>query len=109
MLFLNRKLLALVFIAAVSAVSYAVENPFSVNFDVDKKTTSEGTFQIIKVAINSRSGEGTGYFLKLNIPETNMKMLEGKRVYTGTLLKGDEFYIMVKGVSEGEGELSAKV
>lgn len=110
MLFLNKRSLILVALLLSSGSVFAVENPFNVNFDLDKRTTSEGTFQLIKVSISSRSSEDSNYLLKVNIPETNIKFVDGKKVFTGVLgpLRSDDFYITVKGVVAGEGEINAK-
>lgn len=111
MLFLNKRFLILVFIFCCSTFCFAIENPFNITIDIDKRNTSEGIMQLIKVGISSRSGEDSNYILKLNIPEANMKIMDGKKLYTGTLgpLKSDEFYITVKGVSDGAGEIIARV
>ena len=111
MLFLSKRFLMVLFVLFYSGLCIAVENPFNITLDVDKRTTSEGIMQLIKVGISSRSGEDSNYLLKVNIPETNMKIMDGKKVFTGMLgpLKSDEFYITVKGVAEGDGEIIAKV
>jgi len=111
MSYFNKIVLMIAVILFSSSLCVAVENPFSATVDVDKRATSEGMMLLIKAGIASRSGEDSNYLLKLNIPETNIKILDGKKVFTGVLgpLKSDEFYITIKGVSEGEGEIIAKV
>ncbi|MEI6092062.1 MAG: hypothetical protein WCQ47_00085 [bacterium] len=89
----------------------AVTNPFSVNFESQKKELDGHMTQFIKVSISSRSIEEAKYQMFIDVPSNGLSVIDGKKVYSGVLapLKSEDIYISVNLSSTAEGEIKAKV
>lgn len=112
MLSLINKRFLLSTIALVFCVNLnATTNPFSVNFESQKKEVDGHLTQFIKISISSRSIEEAKYQMFVEIPNKGLSVIDGKKVYSGVLapLKSDDIYISVKLSSTDEGEIKAKV
>lgn len=89
----------------------ATTNPFSVNFESQKKEVDGHLTQFIKISISSRSIEEAKYQMFVEIPSNGLSVIDGKKVYSGVLapLKSDDMYVSVKLSSTDEGEIKVKV
>ena len=108
---IKRKIPVIGMVMLISWGVAASTNPFNINIETEKKSIEGEITQVLKVNISSRSIEETKYQLMLEIPKGNISVLEGKKVYSGVLgpLKSEDFYLSLKLLSPGEGEIRAKV
>lgn len=86
---------------------YAGTSPFSVSVSLEKHKETDADKHVLKVSLASNSKEEEKYLVKINVPSSEIKVLDLQEAYSGSIkpADSDSFFIDVEPINEGRGQI----